>query len=178
MEFLKRKMESGKWKIFLTFSTFHFPLSIKELSFRELETLARAFLTVFFTFLLARVARNESGFFQSRAQIDVVFHQRARDAVPHRAGLSGSSAARDVDENVELVRRVSQLQRLMNNHPQGFVRKIIFKLAAINFYLPAARTQINARRRSLSASRSVILYICHNLVDVRCQMSDASLVFD
>src|SRR5690606_3997766 len=45
------------------------------LSFRELESRTGAFLTVFLTFFLARVACDQPRFFQCRTQVRVEFHQ-------------------------------------------------------------------------------------------------------
>src|SRR5688572_31046556 len=50
---------------------------------------------------LARIARDEAGGFQRRLQAGIIFDQRARDAVPNRAGLAVFSAAIDIDGDVE-----------------------------------------------------------------------------
>src|SRR5262245_17472327 len=85
------------------------------LSLRELESLTSALLSVFLTFLLARIACHEAGFFQGRAIIRIVFKQRAGDTVTHRTGLSGRPAAIDVDQNVELADGFRQFERLIDD---------------------------------------------------------------
>jgi len=78
-------------------------------------------------------------------------------------GLSGWPTASDVYKDVKLVRCLRQIQRLSNNHPQRLVRKIRFEGFPVDLNIAAAWPQINAGRRSLSASRSVIFNICHVL---------------
>src|SRR5215203_7277062 len=115
-----------------------------QLTFRELETLARSFLSVFLTFFLARVAGDESGFFQSRTQISIKLQQCTRDSVTNCARLTSRAAAVDIYENVEFADCVGQTKRLTNNHAQRFVRKIFVKGATIDFYVAAARTKIHS----------------------------------
>src|ERR1700749_2324001 len=73
------------------------------LAFRELEALARALLSVLLALLFAR---DESGVLERGAEVGVELHQRARDAVGHRAGLARGASARDVYDDVELARGV------------------------------------------------------------------------
>ena len=129
-----------------------------------MEALARALLSVLLALLDARIARNQARLFQGRPQIAVVFDQCSRDAVTNRAGLPLRAAARYVDHYVELIRRLSQLQRLANDHPQRFVRKIRFEGLAINLEVTAARPQINASSRRLSPPGPIILNLCHVLI--------------
>src|SRR4029078_12278945 len=58
------------------------------LTFAELETLARSRHPVLLALFRARVARQEPFVLEHLAELQVVFDQRARDAEPHRAGLS------------------------------------------------------------------------------------------
>src|SRR4029079_2592996 len=84
------------------------------LTFTELEALARALLSVLLALLDPRVARQEAFFLQPRPQLEVVLHERARDAEAERAVLSGDAAARDGREDVELIRRFGDGQRLLD----------------------------------------------------------------
>src|SRR5712692_904285 len=102
------------------------------LSLRELESLARALLSVLLAFLDTRIARDQSRVFQCRPQVAIVFNQSSRDSVTNRAGLARRSAASDIYEHIELVCRLSQLHRLPNNHAQSFVRKINLERSAID----------------------------------------------
>lgn len=131
------------------------------LSLRELKPLSRALLSVLLTFLLSRVSRNQARFLERRAKIGVEFHQRPRDAMTNRTGLSSRSAAIDIYQNVELARGIGQAERLTNDHPQSFIRKIGIERTPVDRYLARTRTQIDACCRSFSAARSVILNICH-----------------
>src|SRR5918912_3769156 len=138
------------------------PQSAIGLPFRELEALARALLSVLLAFFDARVARDEPRMLQGRAQVGVEFDERARDAVADRAGLACWPASIHVDENVKLVRRLGQLQRLADNHAQRLVRKILLEGFAIDLDFARARPQIDARRRSLAPTCSVILNLSHS----------------
>src|ERR1051325_12222021 len=62
------------------------------LSFRELEAFARALLTILLALFDARVARDQTGLLQCRAQVAVVLHQCPRDAVTNCACLSRRAA--------------------------------------------------------------------------------------
>src|SRR5258707_15469452 len=57
------------------------------LSLRELEALARALLSVLLSLFDPRIACNQAGLLQSRAQVRIELDQRPRDAVPDRARL-------------------------------------------------------------------------------------------
>src|SRR6266404_5607378 len=122
---------------------------ISKLSLRELEALARALLSVLLAFLDPRIARDQARMFQGRPQVAVVLNQSSRNSVTNRAGLACRSAAGNVDQHVELGRRLSQLHRLTNNHSQRLVRKIHIKRSAINLEVARAGSQIDSRRRAL-----------------------------
>src|SRR6266704_4600715 len=69
------------------------------LALRELEAGARAALSVLFSLLHARVAREESRLFQPGAQRRLELHQGPGDPVPHRARLARLAAARHVHQD-------------------------------------------------------------------------------
>src|SRR4030095_11380076 len=137
------------------------PTGSKLLSLRELEPLSRSLLSVLLTFLLSRIACNQSSLLQSRAKVRVEFHQRTRDPVTNRTGLSCRSAAVDIHKDVELAGCIGQAKRLTDDHPQGFVRKVRIESAAIDRDLARTGTQVNACCRGFSAAGAVILNICH-----------------
>src|SRR5205807_1892864 len=134
-----------------------------DLSLRELEALARTLLSVLLTFFDSRIAGNQSRLLQRRPQISVVFDESARDAMTNGARLSRGAAASDVYKDVELVRRLSQIQRLPNNHAQRFIRKVRIESFTVDDDVTTARPQINAGGCSLASPSSVILNICHVL---------------
>src|SRR5216684_2639017 len=107
-------------------------------SLRELESLARALLSVLLAFLDPRIARDQSRVFQGRPQVAVVLNQSSRNSVTNRSGLARWSAAGNVDQHVELGCRLSQLHRLTNDHPQRLVRKIHIERSAINLKVAGA----------------------------------------
>src|SRR6202790_5102638 len=63
----------------------------------ELLAAARLVQADFLALDLARIAGHEAGLGKRRLQLSVVIHQRAGDAVPNRAGLTGFAAAANVD---------------------------------------------------------------------------------
>src|SRR6187551_510110 len=80
-----------------------FDLRFTQLTFRELESRTGTLLPVFLAFLLTRVTRDEARLFQCRTQVRIKFHQRTRNAVTHGTGLSGLSAAVDIDVDVKFL---------------------------------------------------------------------------
>src|SRR5437764_12611826 len=62
--------------------------SALQLTFTELEALARASQAVLLAFLDARIRREQAVLLEWLAKLRVVFDQRARDGQAHRAGLS------------------------------------------------------------------------------------------
>src|SRR5271156_1174522 len=77
------------------------------LSFRELEPLARALLTVLLTLARARVATQQSKLLQLRPQLGIKLEQCAGNAQPRGAGLTVGSTAVRQNNDVELVRQLS-----------------------------------------------------------------------
>lgn len=104
----------------------------QRLSLRELEPLTRALLSVLLTFLLTRITCDQAGLLQGRAEVGVEFHQRTRDPVTNRSGLSGRTTAIDVHKNVELADRVGQAKRLTDDHPKSFVREVRIERTTID----------------------------------------------
>jgi hypothetical protein len=102
------------------------------LSLRELEALASALLPILLTFFDARVTRDQTCLLERRTKVCVVFKQGARNTVANSAGLSRGAAAANVNQDVKLRDRFSQLQRLPNNHPQRFIGKILVKRLPVN----------------------------------------------
>src|ERR1700677_2644984 len=72
------------------------------LALAELEAAARLGTAILLALHRARIAGEEAARFQGRAQIRLVIHQGARNAVTHRASLAGKTAAIDRDDDIEL----------------------------------------------------------------------------
>src|SRR4051795_3983485 len=90
------------------------------LPFAELEALARALLPVLLAFLDARVARQEAFLLEARPQLEVVLDERAGDAEAQRAGLAGNAPARNRRQDVELIGRFGDEQRLFDLGTERF----------------------------------------------------------
>ena len=71
--------------------------SQSNLSFRELEALARARLARFFPLFHPWVAAKQSFGLESAAQIWIDLQERTRDGKPHCTGLTGRAATTGVD---------------------------------------------------------------------------------
>ncbi len=82
----------------------------RTLSLRVLRTLARLSQSDFLAFDFARVTGQESRAAQRLTQRLVVLHQRSRDAVSDRAGLTRTAATFDSHVYVEAIRRFDHLR--------------------------------------------------------------------
>src|SRR5689334_7483825 len=100
--------------------------------------------------------------FECRTKVCVVFHQRARDAVPDRSCLTRWTTARHVDDEIKLVRGLGQLQRLTNDHSQGFVGEVAIERFVIDLNFTSAGSQVNSRRCRFASPGSVILNFSHS----------------
>ena len=109
------------------------------LPFRELEALSRSRLTVFLTFLHSRIAGQETGFLQDGPELHAEVDQRSRDAVLDGARLAVHSATFNVDNEIEFVRAVRRLKRLFEDHPVGFIKKILLKALVVDGDVSSAR---------------------------------------
>src|SRR5438105_2829906 len=88
------------------------------LAFAELETLARSRHAVFLALCGAGVAGQQPLVFEALAQLRVVADERAGDAQTHGARLARDAAAGNGGQNVELVGRFREHERLADLCPQ------------------------------------------------------------
>jgi hypothetical protein len=102
------------------------------LSLRELEALARALLAIFLALFDAGIARDQTRLLQHRTKVSIEFHQRAGNAMPNRARLARRATAANINQQVKLGSRLSQLQRLTDDHPQCLVREVLIERLAID----------------------------------------------
>src|ERR1044072_8074016 len=127
------------------------------LSLRKLEPFPRALLSVLLALLDPWIAGHETSMLQSWTKVGVVFEQRSRDAVSDRSRLARWTTTRNVDNEIKLVRGLGQLQRLTNDHPQGFVGEIAIESFVVNLNFAGTGSQINSGRRRFASPGSVIL---------------------
>src|SRR5262249_36915162 len=97
-----------------------------------LRALARLVTPVLLALDLARVARDEAGLLEPRAQPGVRERERARDAVRHGHRLRGDAAAEDVHLRMVLAHRRRHLERLVDHHAGGLARKVVFEGAPVD----------------------------------------------
>src|SRR5687768_6369212 len=127
-----------------------------ELALGELEARPGALLAVLLALLHARVAREEAGLLETLAQLEVVDLQRTGDPVTDCTGLAARAAAVHRDDDVELVDRLRQRERLLDDHLEHFVAEVIVESAAVDRDRARSRTNVHARRRRLPSARSVV----------------------
>src|SRR5260370_4262435 len=126
---------------------------LQKLTLRELEALARAFLSVLLAFLHSRIARQKSVLAQRRAQLWIKSRNRTRQSHAYRASLSAYAAAMRRHHHVHLVRDIRELQWLDRVMLPRVIWKILFHCPAVDGELASARTQENARHRFLAPPR-------------------------
>src|ERR1043166_10077271 len=100
--------------------------------------------------------------FECRTKVRVVIPQRAGNAVPDRPCLTRWTTTSHVDDEIKLVRGLSQLQRLTNDHPQGFVGEVTIERFVVNLAFTSAGSQVNSGRCRFASPGSVILNISHS----------------
>lgn len=146
---LDRKKKEGDLPLFL--------LIRRCLALGELEALASALLSVLLALLGARVAGQKASLLELLAQFAVELTERPGDPVTHRASLSGTSTARDIDQHVEPGERIGQLERLPDDHPQRLILEIVVDRSSIDFELTAPFAKIDASGSTFPTTGSVIL---------------------
>src|SRR6185295_8206439 len=134
----------------------------QRLSLRKLKTFSRALLSVLLAFLNTRIACHKTCMFERGTKIGIVFEQRSCDAVSDRSRLARWTTTRNVDDEIKLVRGLSQLQWLTNDHPQGFVWKIPVERFVVNLDFARAGSQVNSGRCRFASPGSVILNFSHS----------------
>src|SRR6202034_356129 len=128
--------------------------SSKQSTFRELETLARTRLAVFFAFTGARIARQQTFRFQRRAEVRIKLDQRAGEAVADSIRLAVRAATGDIDAHVKFFHGTRDRQRHRGDGTLGFEREIVFKGAAVDGDLAVAGRDAHAGDRGFAASGS------------------------
>ena len=104
-------------------------------------------MSVLLAFLDSGIASDQTGMLKCWSQVNIILEQGARDAVTNSAGLTRWTTAGDVDEQIKLVRRLSQLQWLTNDHAERFVGEVPVESLVIDLDLAAAWSQIDPRGR-------------------------------
>jgi len=116
-----------------------------DLPFRELEAFARALLAILLAFLNTRIASDQSRLLQCRAKVRVEFEQCAGDSVSNGSGLARRASTFDVNQNVKLGSRFSQLQRLTDDHPQSLIGEVTIERLPVNNDIAGAGSQVHSR---------------------------------
>src|SRR5213075_3012956 len=107
-------------------------------------------------FDFARVARDETGDAQWLAQLGVVFHECARDAVTNGAGLAGDATARHGHGEVELVGELHGLERLPHDHAAGLATEELVERTIVHRDLAGTGLHVDAGRGGLAAAGAVV----------------------
>src|SRR4029077_1702449 len=123
------------------------------LTFRELETFARAGLSGFFALLHARVPAKQSFRFQRASQIAIDLKKSTRDGKLGSASLPHDATAGRVNRQIISIHRLGSLKRLEHDVLERHSWEIIFKAATIDVDLAAPRRHADARDRCFAATR-------------------------
>jgi hypothetical protein len=132
------------------------------LSLRKLEPFPGALLSVLLALFDPWIAGHKTSMFQSWTKIGVEFEQRSGNAVSDRACLARWTTTGNVDDEIKLVRGLGQLQRLTNDHPQGFVGEVAIERFVVDLNFAGAGSQVNSGRCRFAPPRSVILNFSHS----------------
>jgi hypothetical protein len=124
------------------------------LALGELEPAPGALLSVLLPLVLTGIPSQKSELLQLAAQFGVELDQRAGDAEPGSACLTGQSAAVGENQNVELIGGLGSQQRLAHDVPRGVVHEIVFKRSSVDLNLALTRTQKDTRDRRLAPACS------------------------
>ena len=83
--------------------------------------------------------------------------RRAGNAVADRARLAGSAAALDRHGDVEVLRRLGEEQRLLDDHLKNFVGEVDVQRTPVHFDLTRPGTHEDSRGGGLAPAGTVIL---------------------
>src|SRR5712692_6513116 len=75
--------------------------------------------------------------------------------MPNRSGLTGKTAAADVDRGIDLPHLFEDRQRLMDDHLRCLAAEVFVERLAVDDHLAAARLDPYSRHRLLSAAGCV-----------------------
>lgn len=133
------------------------------LSFGELESFSGTRLAVFLSLLDAGIPGEETGFFQNRPKLRVVCQKGLGNTVLDGARLTGDTAARDIDVQIELIFFTCNFKRLSDNHLQGRAGKILFDISFVDDDVAAAGFHIHAGDCAFSLTCCIItLLLSHD----------------
>lgn len=113
------------------------------LALRELEPLACTRLAGLFTFLHARVTREQALFLQRRSCACIDLKQSPGNAQTHSSRLTSHPAANRLYFNVEAIRCFGYFKRLQHGQLQGRRREIFLECTAVDRDFPGTPLQAN-----------------------------------
>ncbi len=112
------------------------------LSFAELWRSSGGFESVFLPLFHSRIPGQVAGFFENGPIVFIYLQQGSGDAVTDGTGLTGVSAAFDIDEDIVLSISACRYQRLPYDYFQSFKSEIIINISFINGNLARSGDQI------------------------------------
>src|SRR5471032_3001010 len=102
------------------------------LALDPLRALTGFVAAVLLAFDHAAVAGEQACFFQRVAQGRLKMHERARNAVAHRAGLAGEATAGDDAGDVKLADASGHFERMVDDQALRAAREILHDIAAVD----------------------------------------------
>src|SRR5262247_4225185 len=132
-------------------------------SLRELRGAPRLVEADFLSLDFARVAGHQPGLREHRLQRRIVLDQRARQPMPHRAGLPRLAPAVDVHLDVEGREVIGQHERLADDHAAGLAseERVDWLVVDDEAALPGADE--DARDGALAPAGAVVIVADHQL---------------
>ena len=121
----------------------------------ELEALACALLTVLLAFLHPGIASQKAVLAQGRLQFRIELDDGARKTHAHSSRLSAHSAALGGYDDIHLIAKTCELQRLGGVMLPCMIWKVRFHAAAVDGELSCASLQENPGHRFLAAAGAV-----------------------
>lgn len=126
------------------------------LTFAELRCSSCAFKPVFFTFFDARIAGDESCWFENFAIFGIHFEQSSCDAKSNSSGLSDQAATVDVDIDVKCVLVCRKDEGLLYVETREGRGDVIHELSVVDDEVPFSRAQNDARNSGFSSTGAAI----------------------
>ncbi len=142
-------------------------ISCPRLSLGELRSTPCSLEAVLFTLFHARIAGEETCFFERSTEIlGIILQERSRNAVTDCAGLAGNAAAGYAADNIKLFAGLGENQGLANDELQGFKAEIIIDIAVVDGDFAGALIKSYAGNGAFSSAGSVEerSIVIHNLL--------------
>ncbi len=101
----------------------------------------------FLSLYLARIAGDKTGLSKRSAKRFIIAHQSPGNTVTDGAGLTGTAATGYTNRDINLVLKLSGLQRLPDHHTRGFSAKVGIQASLVHGDVTGTASEINTGHR-------------------------------